>query len=476
MSVARNILLFIIYTALAIAVAVEAPLRVPRLDQSVAVMIGLLIFLAGALVHEMYQRLSRESFLGRQILALRHAQSELYEQLNWSRRENKALAEAVQAVVRSGRLPSEPGTVDEAITEVRVIKSLGASQPRPDAQQKVVAEPAITLVADPDGFGPISARASAAHSTQGEQVLSSPLHSNPKAADAHVPVTKTSIEAGLKTAPNEKAGSEKTGNEKSTSEKTGAGDYILPEVIRNLSEDEILKQVQNALRDDRISFVLQPIVSLPQRKRRFYECFSRVRTEEDQMILPEEYIGVAEREGLITAIDNMLLFRCVQLVRKIQRRSDNLDFFCNISPHTLRDDDFFGDFVEFLESNDILGPNLIFEFAQSEFAAFGEVEMAHLERLARVGCRLSLDQVTDLRMDLPALAASNIRFVKIQADLLTAGTSEVDALLAAFRDVPVKLVAEKVEAEDTLRKLLDKQIDFGQGYLFGEPRLARPAA
>lgn len=456
MSVARNILLFGLYTAMAIAVAVEGPLRVPRLDQSVAVMIGLLIFLAGALVHEMYQRLSRESFLGKQILALRHAQSELYEQLNWSRRENKALAEAVEAVVRSGRLPSEPGTVDEAITEVRVIKSLGASKPKAEPEHQVAAGPAVTLVADPESFVSVSSGA----------LGSDKVYAEPDAPGSLHPVLESDTPQPA-AAKDSHVGSPK---------KTGDAEYAMPDVIRNLSEDEILKQVQNALRDDRISFVLQPIVSLPQRKRRFYECFSRVRTEEDLMILPEEYIAVAEREGLITAIDNMLLFRCVQLVRKIQRRSDNLDFFCNISPHTLRDDDFFGDFVEFLESNDVLGPNLIFEFTQSEFAGFGDVEMGHLERLARVGCRLSLDQVTDLQMDLPALAARNIRFVKIQAELLAAGTSEVDALLASFRDVPIKLVAEKVEEEDTLRKLLDKQIDFGQGYLFGEPRLARPAA
>lgn len=462
MSVARNILLFVLYTAAAIAVAVEGPLRVPRLDQSVAVVIGLLIFLAGALVHEMYQRLSRETFLGKQILALRHAQSELYEQLNWSRRENKALAEAIQAVVRSGRLPDEPGKLDEAITEVRVIKSLGASAPNTEARRRVDAKSAVTLVADPDAFGPIRSDTSGAAASLAEPAVSDAAPSQSQPAEQPQSAEQ----------PNSLDGKPDVASLKEAGETANR----LPDVVRNLSEDEILKQVQNALRDDRISFVLQPIVSLPQRKRRFYECFSRVRTEDDLMILPEEYIAVAEREGLITAIDNMLLFRCVQLVRKIQRRSDNLDFFCNISPHTLRDDDFFGDFVEFLESNDVLGPNLIFEFTQSEFACFGEIEMAHLQRLAQVGCRLSLDRVSDLNMDLPALAAQNIRFVKIQADLLAAGTSEIDALLSAFKDVPIKLVAEKVEAEDTLRKLLDKQIDFGQGYLFGEPRLARPAA
>ncbi len=441
MSVARNILLFGLYTALAIAVAVVGPAQLPRLEQSVAVVIGLLIFLAGALVHEMYQRLARETFFGRQILTLRQTQMELHEQLNWSRRENKALAEAVEAVVRAARAPCGPGAVGEAITEVRVLKSLEPAKPQADRQRTLVAEPLDAPYALPEDPPP----------------------------EAHLPETHSAKTPSTKAQP-------VAANDDAKEEKSGEAEKVLPDVARNLSEAEILEQVQKALRDDRINFVLQPIVSLPQRRRRFYECFSRVRTEEDLMILPEEYIAMAEREGLITAIDNMLLFRCVQLVRKIQRRSDTLDFFCNISPHTLRDDDFFGDFVEFLENNEVLGPNLIFEFTQAEFANFGEVEKQHLQRLARVGCRLSLDQVTDLQMDLPALAAANIRFVKIEANRLSAGTSEVDSLLEAFKAVPIKLVAEKVESEDTLRRLLDKQIDFGQGYLFGEPRLARPAA
>ena len=44
-----------------------------------------------------------------------------------------------------------------------------------------------------------------------------------------------------------------------------------------------------------------------------------------------------------------------------------------------------------------------------------------------------------------------------------------DALTRAGID----LVVEKIEHERTVRELLDYGVDFGQGYLFGEPRPAR---
>ena len=251
---------------------------------------------------------------------------------------------------------------------------------------------------------------------------------------------------------------------------------FMPPVAENLERETVLEIVRAALRNDRIDLVLQPIVSLPQRRRRFYECFSRLRTQDGAMILPEQYIALAERAGLITAIDNMLLFRCIQLVRKIHRRNQDIDFFCNLSPHTLVDEGFFNDFVAFLEGNQELAPHLVFEFAQGDFARWSEAGAGLLDRLATLGCRFSLDQVTDLKFDPAELAARHVRFVKIESGILLNQMQDSVGMLRALRRHQIDLIVEKVEDEGRLLEILDYDIDFGQGFLFGEPRLARPAA
>jgi len=85
--------------------------------------------------------------------------------------------------------------------------------------------------------------------------------------------------------------------------------------LRSAEDQEVLGIVQEALRLDRVDVYLQPIVSLPQRKNRYYECFTRIRSENGTVIGPGQYIGVAEREGLVSSIDNMLLFRCIRAGR-----------------------------------------------------------------------------------------------------------------------------------------------------------------
>lgn len=194
------------------------------------------------------------------------------------------------------------------------------------------------------------------------------------------------------------------------------------------------------------------------------------------MVLPEQYIALAERAGLITAIDNMLLFRCVQLVRKIHSRNENIDFFCNISPHTLTDESFFVDFIEFLEGNRSLAAHLVFEFGQADFARWSEAGARLLDRLASLGCRFSIDQVESLEFDAAELTARHVAFIKIEGALLLDAVEESVDILRALRRHQIDLIATKVEDETRLLEILDYDVDFGQGFLFGEPRLARPAA
>ena len=246
-----------------------------------------------------------------------------------------------------------------------------------------------------------------------------------------------------------------------------------------LSEAETLAILQSALSANRVELYAQPIVSLPQRKRRHFECLSRIRTDENEIVVPGVYVNVAERAGLIAGVDNMLLYRCVQLVRRVQRQNQNLGLFVNISGHTLADARFFREFVSFMAANRELAPSLIFEFAQAHVAGHDAKLRSDLEQLARLGFRFSMDQVSDLNIDVDDLAARRFRFVKIDAARLLAAVRAPDApfdikrFKAALDRNAIDLIVERIESEETLVELLDYNIDLGQGYLFGEPRPAR---
>ncbi|WP_188261002.1 EAL domain-containing protein [Azospirillum tabaci] len=237
----------------------------------------------------------------------------------------------------------------------------------------------------------------------------------------------------------------------------------------------VLEAVRDALAADRIDIHLQPMVSLPQRKHRFFEVFSRVRAADGSLILPDRYLEIAEREGLIATIDNLLLVRCIQLIRETERRQHAIGFFSNISAATLSDAEFMRQFLDLMARNQSLVPKLVFELSQQELRAGGAVTMGILSQLARIGFRFSMDRVTDLDIDVDALLRHEIRYLKLDCGLLLdpAMTLRIEDVRRRLDGTGIDLIAEKIETETQLDAILRSGIDFGQGYLFGEPRPAR---
>jgi cyclic-di-GMP phosphodiesterase, flagellum assembly factor TipF len=243
-------------------------------------------------------------------------------------------------------------------------------------------------------------------------------------------------------------------------------------------EARVLDVVKQGLAENRVDLYLQPVVSLPQRKTRYFEAFSRVRDRDGQLHLPESYLPVAAGAGLVPTIDNLLLFRCVQLIRKVRDRRRDLGMFVNIAPHSLADQAFFEHFLDYMGQNRDLGDSVVFEFAQDAIA--NDPALAQrIERLGEMGFRLSMDRVTTLNLDFEALRRQRIDFVKIDANVLLSPEAQAQATIDAtdLKDAlarhGIDLIVDKVEQEKTVVELLDYGVDFGQGYLFGEPRLAR---
>ncbi|MBL4906461.1 MAG: EAL domain-containing protein [Sneathiella sp.] len=249
----------------------------------------------------------------------------------------------------------------------------------------------------------------------------------------------------------------------------------LPEE-KGRSKDEILEMVREGLQENRVDLYLQPVVRLPQRRAVFYEAFSRIRGPQGEIITPGQYLAIAEEAGLIGTVDNLLLIRCVQLIRRIRKRKNEIGFFVNVSARTLRDSSFFHQFVEFLDRNSDLNKSLILEFSQEDIDAATEPVKEGLKMLADMGFAFSMDRVTRLDIDFQKLGQDNFRYLKVAAsDLLPGGAGlpmniHPNDLQEALARAEIELIASMVEDEDTVIGLLDVEIGYGQGYLFGVPK------
>jgi cyclic-di-GMP phosphodiesterase TipF (flagellum assembly factor) len=242
----------------------------------------------------------------------------------------------------------------------------------------------------------------------------------------------------------------------------------------------VLAALRSAIEENRIDIFLQPMVTLPQRKVRFYEAVTRLRDEKNQILPAEEFIGAAETSGLIGRIDHTVMLRCVQVLRRLMVRNKDVGVFCNVAASTLANSTTFSQCLDFLEANRALAPSLVLEFKQATFRNLGPTEAENLAALAQRGYRFSIDHVTDLRIEPRELADRGVRFIKVPAALLLdsklASTSDIHPsdlsdLLGRFG---IDLIAERIEGERAVVDLLDYDVRFGQGFLFAPPRPLRP--
>ena len=246
------------------------------------------------------------------------------------------------------------------------------------------------------------------------------------------------------------------------------------------SQTQLVAAMKSAIEENRLDIYLQPMVTLPQRKVRYYEAVTRLRDDKDQVLVAEDFISTAESSGLIGRIDHAVMLRCIQVLRRLMVRNKDVGVFCNVSATTLTNPTNFAQCLDFLEANRALAPSFVLEFKQATIRGLGPAEAENLAALSQRGYRFSIDHVTDLRFEPRELADRGVRFIKVPASLLLdpkqssssdIHPSDLSDLLGRFG---IDLIAEKIEGERAVVDLLDFDVRFGQGFLFAPPRPLRP--
>ncbi len=255
-------------------------------------------------------------------------------------------------------------------------------------------------------------------------------------------------------------------------------DIVLTKQPQN-PDNDLLELLNQSLADNTVDLYAQPIVTLPTRHIAYYESYTWVRDGNGKVLTPREYIDVAERAGIMPIIDNLMLFKSVLLARRFVERNRDLKIFCNISGHSLLDITFFDQFIDFMNNNQEQADMLVFEFSQKTVNETGIIESESLLSLHQLGFRFSLDNVTDLNIDFRKLYALGFRYIKIDVNIFLNNAEAhgaqilVDDFAEHVRRSGLELIIEGVQNEHIVPELLDCNIKFAQGYLFGEPTLVR---
>lgn len=227
-------------------------------------------------------------------------------------------------------------------------------------------------------------------------------------------------------------------------------------------------RIRNAIDNDRLVLHSQPIVELATGRVVQEELLVRMLGDDDEVIMPGEFLPPAERFGLAPAIDRWVVVRAAEIAR--ERRVE-----VNLSAQSIGDPGLPA-FVEarLAEAGAAAG-NLVFEI--TETAAAEDLDQARrlAGRLAELGCGFALDDFGTGYGSFTYLKHLPVRYIKIDTEFVRTLRADspdrqvVSAIVDVARNFGIETIAEGVEAEETADLLRALGVHYAQGYHFGRP-------
>ena len=237
----------------------------------------------------------------------------------------------------------------------------------------------------------------------------------------------------------------------------------------------IKRQLQSAIDGDLLKVDFQPIVDLKSRDSIGLEALVRIRDFEGAWMAPIEFISVAESVGLIDQMGDLVLRRCLAVLKLTENTAPDLVISINISPLQVGREGLAGRMIAIAERYEVDLGRLAVEVTESVLIDRPRTAINELNTLRAVGCRVYLDDFGTGYSSMSWLSQLPIDAIKIDRSF-TAGLLShprrrvvVDSMIRLSLDLGLDVIAEGVELEAQAEALLAMGCLKGQGFLFGHP-------
>ena len=239
-------------------------------------------------------------------------------------------------------------------------------------------------------------------------------------------------------------------------------------------------RVREALENKRFVPVFQPVADVLSGKIVSVETLVRLKEADGTITSPAEFLDAAERFGLVTLIDRVVIAAAFDALAGFQRKNPELEMAINLSGHDFEDDALVGGISRMARAKGIRPEKITFEI--TETAALRDLGRVQnfTQALVAEGFRFALDDfgigfssfkyLRDLPVSSLKFDMSYVQGLPTKAEnrVFVRGIAEI------CRGLGVKTVAEGVETLAVLTILKELGVDRVQGHLIGRPSAELP--
>jgi diguanylate cyclase (GGDEF)-like protein len=235
--------------------------------------------------------------------------------------------------------------------------------------------------------------------------------------------------------------------------------------------------LRRALIEGHMVLHYQPLVEQASGEICSVEALLRWTPPQAEMVMPDQFIGVAEETGLIVPIGRWVLeTACRQIQALHDQGASELSVAVNLSTRQFHDPDLVSTVEMALAQTGLAPAWLQLEITESMLMERVEQAIETLWRLKNLGVSLSIDDFGVGYSSLSYLKRLPVDTIKVDRDFVrdiprdTNDTEITAAVIAMAHKLKLSVVAEGVETEAQVQFLRNNQCDYLQGFLFGAPQ------
>ncbi len=237
----------------------------------------------------------------------------------------------------------------------------------------------------------------------------------------------------------------------------------------------LMSELKRAIGQNALSLHYQPLVNTKDGKYIGAEALIRWPHEEHGLLMPDEFIRVAEKTGVIQALSLWVLKTSILQLKEWIKTNPDFLLSVNISALNLQDNKFIAGVNIILKENLNLAKNMVLEITESQMMTDTHHALKNLWSLSGMGFHIAIDDFGTGYSNLAYLKKLPASELKIDKAFILNLESDkenqvlVQTAIQMAHNLGLKVVAEGVESEHT-KDLLEKMgCDICQGYHFSRP-------
>jgi diguanylate cyclase (GGDEF)-like protein/PAS domain S-box-containing protein len=250
---------------------------------------------------------------------------------------------------------------------------------------------------------------------------------------------------------------------------------VVDEKIGKERDQQVYGLIKDALENDQLSLLFQPIVSLQGDTTEKYEVLLRMLNEDNEYILPSQFLPIAEQTGQMVEIDRWVIRRAIRQLTDHRAGGADTQFFVKLSAATLLDEDAARFISETIGEAGLTGEALIFEIAEKHASQYLKQAKSLVRTLQQLHCKIALEHFGAGPNSFQLLKHLPVDFLKIDGSFIhnlasdTNNQAMVKSILDTANSMNKKCVAEYVQDAHSLAVLWQSGIHFIQGNFLQEP-------